>query len=213
MTHKQLSDAQTIWEKLPDWQHYDQVLAFAKDQFPDNTHFEPVLLKVALLDRLYRTNVYDLIQAANRVVQIFGTMPDLSGIDKVVQLSDVTSNGERHLTSFASKYVHIFHDDSVPIYDSYAAFALTCHWGYPQSQIDKWREDYSGYCQSIDDLKRRSCVSAQARQMDRYLWLAGNWLWLQKRREKAGINKELRAFFEDSANRHFAEATFGGLLK
>ena len=213
VTQGQIAAAQEMWHGLSDWQHTDEALRLARDRFDGNSDLDTVLLKAALLDKLYATNVtyhLDLIEAARKITAVLAT--EGSGRQKVVKLAESLVE-DKCLTSFASKYIHFFCDSNMPIYDWYAAFALTRHWGYPQAQIDRWREDYLGYCQSIARLKRRSGVSARACEMDHYLWLAGNWVWHQKHGEKAGINNELETFFNDPVKGQLAATTFGGLWK
>lgn len=222
VTQEQILAAQEMWKSLPNWYRTDRVLETAKKTFPDNTDRDSVFLKVALLDGLYATNVrYYFAQAVEQVITVFGSKSHCDSRTKVIQLAEVQIDSEtRHKTSFASKYIHFFHDDSVPIFDWYAAFALTRHLGCAKAQIDKWREDYDGYCCDIDRLKQASAVSASARETDHYLWLAGNWITLQEFRKKTQgqdkkppINSELAGFFEREDQAPFAEGTFKELLK
>lgn len=214
VTPEQISVAQSMWESLPGWQRTDRALAMAKEAFPSNTDLDSVWLKPALLDRLYATNVYRLNQAAERVVEVFGTMSHCLSQEIVVELAKVQVNGKtRGLVSFASKYVHFFHDDSIPITDRYAAFTLTRHFGEPKARITDWIRDYQQYCRKIDELIRTSAISPTAREMDHYLWLAGNWVELQEKAQKAQINKGLLAFFSDQATVPHADAAFGSLLR
>jgi len=218
VTADQISAAQTMWRSLPeDWHYADQVLAMAKQAFPSNTDRDSAWLKVPLLDSLYRTNVhFYLSHVVNRVVEVFGKMSNHTSQDIVVELAkevQVKKKSYRPMV-FASKYVHFFHDDSSPMIDWYAAFALACHFRElkPEARIKKWKENYYGYCDAIDQLKEMSAISPTARDLDHYLWLAGNWVWFKKKGQKAKINKGLLAFFSLELNVVRANATFGALL-
>jgi len=46
-----------MWQSLTDWQHTDKALKLARDCFDGNSDLDTVLLKAALLDKLYATNV------------------------------------------------------------------------------------------------------------------------------------------------------------
>ena len=215
VNQEHIAATQEMWQSLSGWQHTDAALRLAKTHFDDDSDLDTVLLKAVLLDKLYATNVtyhLDLIEVAAKIVKVWGS--EGSSRQKVMKLAKVSvRNKDRYLTSFASKYVHFFYDDSVPVYDWYAALALARHYSFPQNRIEEWRKEYEDYGAKIDTLRQKSRIYADAREMDHYLWLAGNWVWLQKRREKAGINKELRAFFDNPVKGQLAEATFGGLLK
>jgi hypothetical protein len=213
ITEGQISEAQGMWDSLG-WQYTDKVLEMAKQAFPSNTELKSVWLKAALLDRLYNINVYYLESAVKRVVEVFGYASRYSSREIVAELAKIRVESEpRHLVVFASKYVHFYHDDSAPIADWYAAFALTRHFGEPQVRAADWKRDYRAYCSKVDELIRTSSISPTARKLDHYLWLAGNWVWLQKRGAKARINKDLLTFFSNEANAVRANATFKALLR
>jgi len=211
-----LSEAHDMWKSLPGWYITDQVLASAQEKFPSNTSDDCVLLKVVLLDGLYATNVrfHGLSTIVAHVVQVFKKKPALEGRQLVQELAGVQVKDKHvNLISFASKYVHFFRDNTVPIADWYAAFALTRHFGVAQARAQDWTREYGTYCQKIDELIRISLVSAQAREMDHYLWLAGNWITLQEHPDKDEINNELKTFFKRKDMTRRARDTFGELLK
>ena len=209
VTQEQIAAAQEMWQSFQGQYPTDQVLEMAKKKFPKNTDPNSVLLKVALLDNLYATKVYYLYEAAEHVVKVFKSTAHRPGRELVVELSQVQANGKTYrLVSFASKYIHFYHDASVFIFDKYAAKALAHHYDFPsrqiEGQINRWRESYDEYCQTIDDLLKRSrATSAQAAEIDHYLWLAGNWVTWQEHGDKAKISKPLKEFFkrEDMAQR------------
>jgi len=212
-----LSEAHEMWKNLPGWYITDQVLAMAQENFSSNTSRDCVLLKVVLLDGLYATNVrfHGLDTVVAHVVAVFERKPHLAGRQVVQELAGVQVKDKQvNLVSFASKYVHFFHDSSVPLADQYAALALTRHFRQPNVRAGDWMKDYClQYCAKIDELLQASNVSSTAQELDHYLWLAGNWITFQEQGKKARINKELKESFkrEDIAQR--AKATFGKLLK
>ena len=58
------------------------------------------------------------------------------------------------------------------------------------------RQPVSAHKQNLLELRKRSGVSASLREMDRYLWLAGQYREWLKRGDDARINGELRGLFE-----------------
>jgi hypothetical protein len=212
VTQEQIAAAQKMWQDFQGDYPTDRVLEIAKEKFPENTNKKWVLLKAALLNSLYATNVYYLYEAAARIVEVFEIMSLRPGKELVVELSKVQVNGKTHnLVSFASKYVHFFHDDSVFIFDKYAAIALACHYGFLANQIEgqrnRWHKNYNEYCDRIDDLKR-----PEAAEIDHYLWLAGNWVKWRDHGDKAEISKPLKEFFKRENIAKCAEDTFGILM-
>ncbi len=209
LTQQQLDAANQMWSELPGWQSYDDALALAAETYPSNIDPTAVLIKAALLDRLYATNVYELPEAVDRIVEVFGWTPALSGYEVVVALSEVK---RRHLVSFASKYAHFFYEKHLPLTDSYAIYALTRHFRVPKARIEDWTRDYRLYCQKIGELKRFSQITATARETDHYLWLAGNWITYRQQSSEATINKELKRYFSGPEHEQRLAETFGVLL-
>ena len=117
----------------------------------------------------------------------------------------------KKLVSFASKYAHFYCDQDLPLTDWYAIFALTRHLGERQARIEDWTRDYPTYCAKLELLKTQSGVTPTSRELDHYLWLAGNWVWWKKKGAKAKINRELEAFFSQPPGSVQAEAAFGPL--
>jgi hypothetical protein len=145
-------------------------------------------------------------------------MSHCSSRELVIELSKVKANGETfHLVSFASKYIHFYHDASVFIFDRYAAIALAHHYGFLADQIERqitrWREDYNEYWDSIVDLKRPEAASAKAVEIDHYLWLAGNWVTWREHGDKAKISRPLKEFFKRGDMAQRTGDTFRKLLK
>jgi len=209
LNRPQLEAAQRMWAELPGWQAYDLALRAAAEAFPSNTDPAAVLVKVAVLDRLYATNVKNLNAATVRIVAVLGSPPLPAGCDLVMALAQV--EGLR-LVSFASKYVHFFLDSSLPLTDSYALNALVRHFRQPAARGDDWRVAYHTYYAKIVELKVLSQLEATAREMDHYLWLAGNWVHYRKHGPGGEQNIELKRYFSEPGRASMLESTFGQLL-
>ena len=209
ISQQQIAVANQMWNELPGWQSYDAALALAAETYPSNTEPRAVLIKAALLDRLYATNVYELPAAADRIVEVFSSVPVLSGYEIVVSLSQV---GARRLVSFASKYAHFFYEKHLPLTDYYAIYALTRHFRVPLARVEDWTRDYPQYCLKLSELKRASQLAVTSREMDHYLWLAGNWITFQLQGPRATINKELKRYFGNPECEQRLSDAFGALL-
>jgi hypothetical protein len=99
----------------------------------------------------------------------------------------------RHF-SFASKFAHFFlGDERFPIMDSYAVKMLKRHLG-GRNYSDDQTHPYAAFVSNFQELKRLSGFTGSNRQLDRYLWLAGEYAAWKKKR--AAINAEVAALFE-----------------
>ena len=101
---------------------------------------------------------------------------------------------QRRHYSFASKFAHFFLDEErFPIMDSYALAMLKHHLGRRQYSDDATHR-YGAFVHNFQQLKRLSGFTGSNRQLDRYLWLAGEYAAWKKKR-KVAINVEVAALF------------------
>lgn len=81
--------------------------------------------------------------------------------------------------------------------DSYALKMLKRHLGkrcYPDDQATP----YVAFVRNFEELKRLSGFTGNNRELDRYLWLAGEYAAWKKKRT-ATINAEVATMFENSS--------------
>jgi len=115
--------------------HYDNVVRRVFNENKHNGDIEAVLLKVSVLNSLYRTNIFDVYKMAKHIVGLARNhnLDDLlnSGDLKAVELirhghgiKRKKNNKELDLYSFATKYCHWSNPESYPIYDTNVYKAL-----------------------------------------------------------------------------------------
>jgi hypothetical protein len=191
--------ANRLHEHLEQWRLADQALRRLADSCRD-FELDACLLKVAAVNALYGTNLYAITRMAKHVAAVL-TGADLAaaGPELVEQLADLPATEEqkqkRRHYSFASKLAHFFIDEErFPIMDSYALATLKRHLGRRQCSHDKAHR-YTAFVHNFQQLKRLSGFSGRNRQLDRYLWLAGEYAAWKKKRKMA-INAELKGLFK-----------------
>jgi hypothetical protein len=189
--------ANRLHERLEQWRLADQALGLLKERCPK---FAPdaCLLKVVAVNGLYGTNVYAITRMAKHVASVF-SRADLgtAGAELVERLADLPpaerQKQKRHHYSFASKFAHFFvSEDRFPIMDSYALKMLKVHLGRGYSKNPA--HPYAAFVGNFHEVQRLSGFAGSNRELDRYLWLAGEYAaW--KKNPSARINSELADLF------------------
>ena len=163
-----------------------------KQSFPSNTEDSHVIVKVSVLNQLYGTNLYAIHRMASHIVETFkATMPPLKP-ELVEQIASL-STGRRHM-SFASKYCNFFVDKEMfPILDRHALDGLRRHLGKGGFKSRGETPTYAEYCDDLRKLCVESNLHCSTKELDRYLWLTGQWDKYSKGKED--INSEVRQLF------------------
>lgn len=128
--------------------------------------------------------------------------PYSNSITLVLGISKIEVGG-RTFRSFASKFVHWFIDERCPILDSVAIKLLYSHLGAKpvNASLDiGWYE----FCRDVEGVRRIAKLNCSERELDRYLWLAGQCLRIEdNERVKNGgkkplaVNGELRRLWNE----------------
>jgi hypothetical protein len=116
----------------------DRILTNVFKQYASNDNLEHVLAKVVLLNSLYATNVYAIIEMAKHV-HALGIDADLKAGDASVveQIAALTIRGKtRRHYSFATKYCSWHYPETFPIFDNIVERLL---WRYQSHRIVRTR--------------------------------------------------------------------------
>lgn len=200
LCREQIEAACRLHAKLSLWRAADQALEALGQRFP-GFQDEAALLKVVTINSLYGTNVYAVARMARHVESVMAaTNVATGGPDLVERLADLPKTGEqersRRFRSFASKFAHFFIDsERFPILDSYAASVIKLHLGATGYVLDPG-QPYRAYVANFQKLRQQAGWLGKGRELDRYLWIAGQYRAYQ-RRERAQINTELRQLFDN----------------
>jgi len=198
LSERQVAAANRIYLRLERWQITDRALRMLAGSCPEFGP-EETLLKVVAINGLYATNVYAIDRMADHIRHIVqatdipSSGPEL--VERIAALPQTRDQkSERHHTSFASKFAHFFVDsERFPIYDSVANDMARLHLGR-----EHWVQDtehvYEAFVSNIQNLKLLARLSVSNRELDRYLWIAGQFRkWQAGKRD---LNAELLEFFD-----------------
>ena len=200
LAKSQVEAAMRLYGYSESWQTVDGVFDSLHQSFP---YFDQqsTLLKVTVVNALYSTNIYAVARMAEHVgnlIRARGSLPP--DVQFVEQLA--TSHGlPGRFYSFASKFAHFFFDgEQFPIYDSYAVRMVTYHLGKAGCLNDK-DHLYRSFVVNFNRLKESIDFPATNRELDRYLFLAGQyraWKGLPPfKKPHAGISPEILRLFKD----------------
>jgi len=199
LTADQIAAAGNLHATLEQWRRTDNALTRLRDVMPGFGP-EESLLKVTAINALYGTNVFALVRAAEHVVAVL-RMTDVSnaGPELVEALADIPTTPmgrQRRHVSFASKFAHFFiSDERFAIYDSFAEQMLSLHIG--GAALRDPAHPYKTFIANLEVLRRAHGLRVGYRELDRYLWLAGQ--YRAYARGKRGLNAELLRVFERPA--------------
>ncbi len=166
---KQFDQTQTVVERA---------LTNLFQLFPKNTALEDVLLKVVVLNDLYRTTIFATSQVAEHIVSLnVDTLLGEGQSEAVDMISRVRlGNKIRNNYSFATKYCAWHNPSAYPIYDGFVDQML---WAYrKQDKFDTFlRQDlwkYDRFRQIISNFRTYYHLTAyDLKGIDKFLWLAG----------------------------------------
>ena len=197
---EQINAAARLYARMPYWQTADAAMVSLAERFPTFSK-QACLLKVAVINQLYYTNVYAVGRMAQHISDIMSSHDRPSdGPDLVEDIAALPGPGgvsaTRKHTSFASKFAHFFIDaEAHPICDKYAA-AMLGQVLNGNTATTAETKSYSAYVAKFLRLKGSLAgLRCESRQLDRWLWLAGLYRhW--KMKPDTGINAEARSLFQ-----------------
>jgi hypothetical protein len=197
VTQQQIDAAQDLHHLLPKWAATDRAFERLRHHF--GWDHESCILKAAAINDLYSTRVYAIWRMAEHLMNVMVDPPDDPSalVKEIASLPEYDGTIPRKHWSFASKIGHFFVDeDRYPIYDSFCRDMILYHLG---RKLDPMNTDnpYQSFLMSIDRLRVVSGLSVTLRDLDRYLWLTGQYREWLKKGDKARLNSELRSLFED----------------
>lgn len=196
LTPEQVEVAGALHRTLKQWRVTDEALRRLGQAIPGFGP-EEALLKVVAVNALYGTNVFALVRAAKHVHAVLGSTdvacvsPQL--VESLANIPTTSAGRPRRYVSFASKFAHFFISaERFPIYDSYAEQMLLHHLGRAAKR-DPVRP-YVTFVENLDRLRSECGLRCSYRDLDRYLWLAGQ--YRAHARGKRELNAELLHLFE-----------------
>jgi len=154
----------------------ERVLTRAFALHPTNADLEGVLTKVVLLNELYHTNVFAVVEMARHICAIAIDAPLALGsaavVDRIAALT-VSGANRRHY-SFATKYCSWHYPEKYPIYDNLVERLL---WQYQQDLgFARFKrgdlQEYSRYREIVVAFQHWCKLEDFTfRDVDKFLWL------------------------------------------
>jgi hypothetical protein len=172
---EQIEAASRIHERLSQWRAADAALRSLADCFPA-FEADACLLKCVTVNSLYGTNVYAILRMAAHVRNVMNNparpTDDVVLVERLAELPAKDGETHRNFISFASKFAHFFVSPQIPIYDSFAVKMLKYHLATRRGGWDK-RRPFKSFANNLQRLRDESGLTVGVRQLDHYLWLAG----------------------------------------
>lgn len=148
-------------------------------EFSRNTSLRHIIVKCAVLNDFYATNIYQIEPVARNIASIrdFDTRLERGDLSLVGEIAK--ADGVRNFNySFATKYCSHHKPELFPIYDRYVADVLTfLRRKYPEIFKFKSREslkDYGIFVEAIETVRQNFGLEAYSyKDIDRYLWQLG----------------------------------------
>jgi hypothetical protein len=198
LTAGQIAAAIRLHDRLPNWDISDRTLVALRERMPGFTP-EETLVKTATINALYGTNLFAVVRMAEHVAQVLAETnlasagPELVEQMAALPMTATQKHMHRHM-SFAAKFAHFFIDpERFPIMDSYAVWMVEYHLGRKNCLRDA-KQPYMAFVENLRRLREAAELNVKSRELDRYLWLAGQYRQWRKN-PKSQINSELVAFF------------------
>lgn len=158
---------------------------------------EASLIKAVAINSLYSTRILALVPLGKHIASAMkriGLQAD--AIELVEALADLPTGRRNEI--FAAKFAHFFIDRSrFLVMDSYVERMLKYHLDSVTHVEDK-NHRYKSFLANLTELRQRSKFTGNDRDLDYYLWIAGQRREWKKKREKGknpGINRELNDLF------------------
>jgi hypothetical protein len=171
------------FDRTPSDSDTEKAIRRLVDVFPGNTQFDAVLLKVAAINQLYSTYVYDIHPMAKHILEL--------NIDSRLEQADLllvtdvatlqTDKKKRVCYSFASKYCSWHNQTNYPIYDSFVdrLLQLYCrrdNFRLPFTTSDMWC--YPTFHSIIQTFQRHyGLTDFSFKEIDKFLWKYGKELY------------------------------------
>ncbi|HAI21923.1 MAG TPA: hypothetical protein DCM14_08535 [Clostridiales bacterium UBA8153] len=193
----QAAAADRLHNRLTSWSASDNAFRILRDRVP-GWDIEACLLKTAAVNQLYWTQVRLVWRMAVHISEVMKdppNEPDLL-VEAIALLPPREREKQYHFRSFASKLCHFFVDsNNFPVYDSFSCATVRYHLGRQRVGTGN---PYAAFLGDVRRLLELSGLEGMPyRQLDRYLWLAGQYrAYLEG---NAKISQDVRFMFENQS--------------
>jgi len=195
ISEKQIEAARNIYKDLKKWNLANNTISSFFSNNPKNKKLDIILIKVLLIDSLYKTNLKDQISVAEHIYKISSLDDELKRknleiVDKVAKWNNTLQNKTINLLSFASKFCYFHDKKTYPLYDKYVVIAL-------KKFLPDWKDErnFLNFLDAITQLCRENKIERISfEDLDKFLWLYG--LLLRLKENKTDINREIYEYYK-----------------
>ena len=182
--------AKSIYEKLSRWKLVNKILTDFFNENKLNNSKEIILIKVALVDSFYKTNLKDQISIAEHIFSLPSLDEDIAKGD--IEVVERIAQQKKYFVSFASKFCHFHNKNSFPIYDSYVCLAL--------KKLLGWKgRKYGDFFAAINKFRNDNNLNGvKYEDIDKFLWMY--WLTDKLKNNKKNVNREILSLYEENKN-------------
>lgn len=179
------------WKKLDNGKYEEQEKAL-KEIFknPSHENVAQVLIKIAILNDFYSTNIFYTFEMAKHIMNIHKNEINIKkaledgNVDLVEKIANIPiENKEGKLKkycfySFASKYCSHHNEEKFPIYDNLVSkvlLAFNKYWNFSKGLKieEKDLRDYKRFKAVLEDFKTYHNLSYSFKELDKCLWQIG----------------------------------------
>jgi hypothetical protein len=158
----------------------DKAVKLVFEEFTNNTDISQILVKVVVLNTLYKTRIWDVVKISRHIFNLNIDEELCQGNLKLV--SQIMRVNDRNFYSFATKYCHWHRPKIYPIYDQYAEnslYELQKQFKFFKERVThKNLNDYKKYKEVLD-----CCIDFfgfdniwRYKKIDQALWIYGKFL-------------------------------------
>ncbi len=185
LSEKNVRIAEEIYKNLNNWKVARDVITSYFNKNNLNVDKNIVLIKVVLIDSLYKTNLKEPIIIAEGIYNLSNIDQDLKE-SNLVAVERIRRLGKKDILSFASKFCHFHNKQAYPIYDKYVCNALKKLINY---------DDKRDYLEFTNKIKSIGGNHLNFEGIDTFLWIYGQKLELDA--GKTMINKEIKSLYNE----------------
>ena len=144
-----------------------------KELCPTNTSIEDILIKCTTLNKLYSTNIFQILPVAEHILRLNIDSRLRNGdTNSVEDIADVKTLGKRYY-SFATKYCAMHEPNLFSIYDSNVHKVLMHYFKHKFTY--NCLRDYKAYIQALRMFQKDYHLETLSLwELDKYLWHLGN---------------------------------------
>lgn len=168
-----------LWEQMESYRLQEEALnRLFMEYAPDNTDIADILIKVAVLNDFYSTNIFSVYPVAKHILSLkIDSRLRAGDISLVNEIMHIEISGKvRNFYSFATKYCSHHNPNAYPIYDSYVDDVLI----YFRNR-DHFSEFQAYHLKNYEEFKKilidfrlyYSLCAYSLKQLDQYLWQLG----------------------------------------